>query len=152
MNNNDLKPRRWLLVILLIIAVAIVVVLLNKLITVYNERKDNEKPNKMQNIIDDHTKTANDMFDKFEQDSFNSTFEFHVGENYGSRVKNTLDDVITNNKKNSDRLITVVFENISTTDPDEIKNCKKNFDDWTKYEISIDYDESGYVNKIAIEK
>ena len=85
-----------LLVILLIIAVAIVVVLLNKLITVYNERKDNEKPNKMQNIIDDHTKTANDMFDKFEQDSFNSTFEFHVGENYGSRVKNTLDDVITN--------------------------------------------------------
>ena len=34
----------------------------------------------------------------------------------------------------------------------EIKNTKKNFDDWTKYEISVDYDENGFVYKMTIEK
>ena len=32
LDNNELKPRRWLLVVLLLIAIAIVIVLLNKLI------------------------------------------------------------------------------------------------------------------------
>ena len=92
------------------------------------------------------------MFDKFEVESFNSTYELDVGENYGLSVKRTLDKVITNNKKNTNNVLTVVFEEVSTTDPEEIKKLKKNFDDWTKYEVSVDYDENGYVNKITIEK
>ena len=152
MNNNELKPRRWLLVVLLIIAIAIVVVLLNKLITDYNERKKNRESNAIPNIVDQHNENVNAMFDKFEVTAFNSTFEFRVGENYGSSVKRALDDVITNNKKNSEHIITVVFEEISTSDPEEIKNTKKNFDDWTKYEISVDYDENGFVYKMTIEK
>ena len=152
MNNNELKPRRWLLVVLLIIAIAIVVVLLNKLITDYNERKKNRESNAIPNIVDQHNENVNAMFDKFEVTAFNSTFEFRVGENYGSSVKRALDDVITNNKKNSEHIITVVFEEISTSDPEKIKNTKKNFDDWTKYEISVDYDENGFVYKMTIEK
>ena len=152
LNNNELKPRRWLLVVLLIIAIAIVVVLLNKLITDSNERKKNRSSNIITDIVDQQEETVNNMFDEFEINSFNSKFEFRVGENYGSSVKRALDDVITNNKKNQERLVLVVFEDISTTDPEEIKNTKKNFDDWTKYEISVDYDENGFVYKMTIEK
>ncbi len=152
MNNNELKPRRWLLVVLLLIAIAIIIVLLNKLITDSNERKKNRSSNIVTDIVDQQENTVNNMLDKFEVNSFNSGFEFRVGENYGSSVKRTLDDVITNNKKNQEHLITVVFENLSTTVPEEIKQAKKNFDDWTKYEISVDYDEKGFVNKITIEK
>ncbi len=152
MNSNELKPRRWLLVVLLIIAIAIVVVLLNKLITDSNERKKNRSSNGIIDIVEQQNQNVNDMFDNFEVTAFNSTFEFHVGENYGSSVKRALDDVITNNKKNSEHIVTVVFENISTSDPEEIKNTKKSFDDWTKYEISVDYDENGFVYKMTIEK
>ena len=152
MNNNELKPRRWLLVVLLVIAIAIVIVLLNKLINDYNERKKNDESNGISNIVNEQIEKGNEMFDKFEVESFNSTYELDVGENYGLSVKRTLDKVITNNKKNTNNVLTVVFEEVSTTDPEEIKKLKKNFDDWTKYEISVDYDENGYVNKITIEK
>lgn len=152
MDNNELKPRRWLLVVLLVIAIAIVIVLLNKLITDYNERKKNDESNGISNIVNEQIEKGNEMFDKFEVESFNSTYELDIGENYGLSVKRTLDKVITNNKKNTNNVLTVVYEDISTTDPEEIKKLKKNFDDWTKYEVSVDYDENGYVNKITIEK
>ena len=125
MDNNELKPRRWLLVVLLIIAIAIIVVLLNKLITDYKERKENRSSNNISDIIEGQMETANDMLDKFEITAFNSKFEFRVGENYGSTVKRALDDVINNNKKNSDHIITIVFGEVSTTDTEEIKNIKK---------------------------
>ena len=32
-----------------------------------------------------------------------------------------------------------------------IKNLKSNFDDWTKYEISINYNEEGYIYQFVIE-
>ena len=152
MNNNELRPRRWLLVVLLLIAIAIVIVLLNKLITDHNEKEQDRSSNEMSDIINNQMEKGNEMLDKFEIDSFNSKFEFRVGQNYGSSVKRLLDDVITNNKKNKDHILTVVFEELSTTNPEEIKQAKKNFDDWTKYEVSIDYDENGYANKITIEK
>ena len=152
LDNNELKPRRWLLVVLLLIAIAIVVVLLNKLISNHNEKKQNRSSNGIFDIIDNQMEKGNEMFDQFEIDSFNSKFEFRVGQNYGSTVMRALDDVITNNKKNKEHIITVVFEDLSTTDPEEIKKAKKNFDEWTKYEISVDYDDNGYVNKMTIEK
>lgn len=152
LDNNELKPRRWLLVVLLLIAIAIVIVLLNKLIIDHNEKKKNRGSNGISDIINNQMEKGNEMIDQFEIDSFNSKFEFRVGQNYGSTVMRALDDVITNNKKNKEHVITVVFEDLSTTDPEEIKNAKKNFDEWTKYEISVDYDDNGYVNKMTIEK
>lgn len=152
LDNNELKPRRWLLVVLLLIAIAIVIVLLNKLIIDHNEKKQNRSSNGISDIINNQMEKGNEMLDKFEIDSFNSKFEFRVGQNYGSSVMHVLDDVITNNKKNKNHVLTVVFEDLSTTDPEEIKKAKKNFDEWTKYEISVDYDDNGYVNKITIEK
>lgn len=152
LNNNELKPRRWLLVVLLLIAIAIVVVLLNKLVTDYNEKKKNKSSNGISDVINNQMEKGTEMLDKFEIDSFNSKFEFRVGQNYGSSVMHLLDDVIINNKKNQDHVLTVVFEDLSTTDPEEIKKAKKNFDEWTKYEVSVDYGDDGYVNKITIEK
>ena len=152
LNNNELKPRRWLLVVLLLIAIAIIIVLLNKLIVDHNAKKQNRSSNGISNIINNQMEKGNEMLDKFEIDSFNSKFEFRVGQNYGSSVMHVLDDVIINNKKNQNHILTVVFEGLTTTDPEEIKNAKNNIDEWTKYEISVDYDENGYVNKITIEK
>ncbi len=142
---NDFKPRKWLLIILIITALVISVVLINKAITVYNESKKN------------HTGIFNSFFsdfieekEDFNSDFFNSDYEFHKGTQTENSVKNLLDDVITNNKKNKDHLITIVYETHTTTNSDEIANIKNEITHNKKYEVLLDYDEKQYVNKITI--
>ena len=74
----------------------------------------------------------------------------YTGTNSGRRVKNVLDEVITNNKK-QDKKITVKYLQTETQDPEEIKNLKISFDESKNYEISFDYDDAGYINKVTIE-
>ena len=152
---NDFKPRKWLVVILIIIALAIAVILINKGITVYQERmkkmksssnfgeKVSEKYNEINNQINESRK-------KSQIDSFNSKFEMYTGTEIGNSVAWLLDDIITNNKKNQDHLITVVFKTYNTTNPEELTSLKKELEDWHKYEVSLDYDEEGYANKATI--
>ena len=84
--------------------------------------------------------------------SFNSSYEFYIGTQHKGVISSfILDKVITNNKTNSSHLITVVFKNHNTTNPEEIKNLKSELDDWKSYEVSLDYDDEGYVYKITIE-
>lgn len=152
---NDFKPRKWLVILLIIIALAITVVLIKKVITVYQEKTKTfnssiqndyeEKYNETKNQIDNARK-------KMELDSFNSPFEMYTGTEFGSAVSSLLDAVITNNKKNQEHLITVVFKNHNTSNSEEITNLKKELDNWHKYEVSLDYNEEGYTNKITIQE
>ena len=48
-------------------------------------------------------------------------------------------------------LITVIYKDNETTDPEEIIKIKHSLDDKKKYEIKLDYDDDGYVNKVTIE-
>ena len=82
---------------------------------------------------------------------FNFTYESQSGTQWGVVIHRLLDNVITNNKSNKDHILTVTYKNTTTSNPEEIKNLKKNFDDWTNYEVSLNYDDDGYVNKIVIE-
>lgn len=72
-------------------------------------------------------------------------------------VSKIIDDAITNNKKSNDHLIEFVFDGTSYgTDPNNIKTIKNNLRNFKGYEIQyyeilIDYDDNGYVNKITIE-
>ena len=83
---------------------------------------------------------------------FNAFIQFYSGSQYGTALSNLLDEVITSNKKYPDNQITIVFGEITTSDQEEIKNMKKNLDTWTKYEVSTEYDENGYINEIIIEQ
>ena len=150
---NDIKPRKWLLVVLIIIAIIIIVILINKIVTDRKNREDKKdswgifdviKNNPINDVVDDAVNDVN-------KTSFNNTFEFYIGTKYGSSVSRLIDEIITNNKKNANHQLNVVFGEITTTDPETIKNMKQNMSDWDKYEVSVDYDEKGYANKITIE-
>lgn len=143
MKNNELKPRRWLLVVFIIIALVIVVILLNKLITDYNERKKNNP----RGIIDVLQNQDNSIDKKI----FNSKFEFYNGTINKNSVDVLLENIVTNNKKNKEHLIEVVFDDITTSDPEEIKNIKTNLDSESDYEVTLDYDKNNFVNKVTIE-
>ncbi len=137
-NDNTLeefKPRKWLQVLLIIIALAIVVVLADKAIKVIKSQADEQKNN-----ITSVSKTA-----------FNSKFEVMSGSQSGFFLDDLIDTIIINNKKNSEHLVAVKFDTLNTTDPNEIKEMKKSISDDNEYEVSLDYDENGYVNLITIE-
>ncbi len=65
-------------------------------------------------------------------------------------LKTYLDDVITSNKT-KDRKITVKYNETETQEPEEIKSMKQKFNELDDYEVLLDYDEEGFINKIIIE-
>lgn len=163
-DNFEIKPRKWLLVILIIITIVIGVFLGYKGVLVIKKEIDRqraetnkikEKMNERSNEVDETINNIKEQMAEQEKqskiNSFNRTYEFRSGSQYAASISYLLDDVITNNKKNNDRLISVVYNSTNTTNPEELKNLKKSLEDWHKYEVSIDYDNEGYVNKITIE-
>ena len=91
------------------------------------------------------------------KNSFNSTFEFYQGTKGGTATGMAIDKIVENNKKNTTQLIEVIFDNITYgTDAENIRKIKNNLKDFNgyklqQYEISLDYDSNGYVNKVTIE-
>lgn len=86
---------------------------------------------------------------------FNSYYEMYSGSVPASSVKIILEKVVTNNKTNDDHIITVKYADISTSNSEEITSLKTSLQDTNKfslydYEISLNYDTSGYVSEIII--
>lgn len=148
-NTDEVRPRKWLLVVLVIIAIGIVIILANKFVM---DKKANKDDNGIFGIFGDVFDNVGDIEKDFDKKSFNSQYEYRTGTKWGSSVASLLDDVITNNKTNKEHIIKVVFGEITTTDHNEIKNMKRKLDDFTDYEVSLDYDDKGWANKITIEE
>lgn len=147
-SSDEVRPRKWLLILLIIIAIIIVIVLANKIVADKKAEKDNKS-----GIFD-----LFGIFEKIEKqvsggnkDSFNWTYESCAGTKWGTRVSDLLDNVIKNNKTNKEHIITVVFNDLNSSDPNLIKESKKKLVDFDDYEVSLDYDDNGFVYIVTIE-
>ena len=143
----EVKPRKWLLIVLIILALAISVALINKLIMI-----NNQKEKQSNGFADNITDKINEGFSQITTKTFNSSFEMYNGTESSVSVKYLLDAVGMNNKKNSDHQIEIAYKDIITKDSEEIKNLKPNFTTSFDYEVSLDYDKDGFINKITIEE
>ena len=90
--------------------------------------------------------------DEFDIRRFNSTYEMYTGTEYGSSVRRLIDEISTNNKKDKNKQITIKYKEITTKDPNEMIAIKKELDEWTKYEVTFEYDESGFIYLATIEE
>lgn len=121
------------------------------------EKKQEEEEKKQQELEDKIKKEQEEYHENFSKDSFNSTFEINQGTKSGLFAKSQVDNIIKNNNKEKEHLIEVVFDGTSYgTDPSNISNVKNNLREFNgykfqEYEISLDYDDNGYVNKVTIE-
>lgn len=92
-----------------------------------------------------------------EKEIFNDNFEAWQGTRGASVTGWEIDRVVENNKKNASHLIEVIFDGTSYgTDAENIRKIKNSLKNWDGfelkfYEISLDYDNNGYVNKVTIE-
>lgn len=121
-------------------------------------RKEKEKAEKEAQEIKDEIKKNNEESDlKFDKNNFNSNYSFYSGTQPGQSVSMLIDNIINKNKTEKDHLVELVFDNTSYgTDPDNIKQTKNMIQTFSGYniqyyEVSIDYDDDGYVNKVTIE-
>ena len=89
--------------------------------------------------------------DSFEIDSFNTPYETDAGKRSGFFIVRTLDDIVTNNKTNKSHIIAVVYNGITATEEKSIKEIRNMLSENKDYDVSLDYDSNGYVNKFTIE-
>ena len=103
-------------------------------------------------INDDSSSSGltNDGYNELAIKAFNAPFELYNGSQSGIFLDSLLDQVVTNNKTEADHIITVVYNATMTAMPDEITALKQNLEDSKEYEVSLDYDADGFVNKITI--
>lgn len=83
-------------------------------------------------------------------DMFNIQFSGINGQKSTFFINDYLDEIVTNNKKQQKHIITVKYQDKETSNPDEIIAIKKSLDESKQYELSTDYDQSGFINKLTI--
>jgi len=116
---------------------------------------DNSKE-QLNNIIKDKENLENvkeqiqNKISESEIKFFNSSYESRAGTEYGTNVVDLLEDIVTNNKTNKEHIINVSYNGKTASDEQGIVEIKYTFEKWTEYEVSLDYDEQGLVNKITI--
>lgn len=124
----------------------------NKTMNIFTETKDQilDTDDKINSIKDSYNGQVSDMEEKSNISSFNNTLEMYSGTKYGSFVISLLDQVVTSNKTNSEHIITVVYKETTTTSEDDIAEIKHGLDKFVEYEVSLDYDANGYINKVTV--
>ena len=173
-NKKEDGDRKFILYILIIIFIASLAFLTYRIGTDIKTKKDEikeelrkekekaekeqeEEEKKQQELEDKIKKEQEEYHENFSKDSFNSTFEINQGTKSGMFAKSQVDNIIKTNKKDKEHLIEVIFDGTSYgTDPSNISNVKNNLREFNgnkfqEYEISLDYDDKGYVNKVTIE-
>ena len=99
---------------------------------------------------DNMIENYNSETSKFDVSSFNGKFMGLQGTKVKFILSNFLDEVVTSNKTNKNHLISVTYEEITSTEESDIVKIKNSLKDNNKYEVSLDYDENGYINKVII--
>lgn len=158
------KERKFILYIMIIIFVASSVTLIYRVGLSLKDKFDaikeesNKHINKVNQQIQDVQNKIKEEEAQEEIDDFNRDFEVWVGTETEDGASFQIDTVIKNNKKNSSHLIEVVFDGTSYgTDPSSIQSIKNSLSTWTAdnhlqhYEVSVDYDSNGYINRVTIE-
>lgn len=179
--KKERKYMLYILIVILIAAVATLVIRLglenekkkenagnNGIFSIFNNVLNNQNDNldQFNNFVSDikgmydeesekmdkeHEEKVNEMENNSNKRVHNMQFESYAGTRPAIFVKTALDNVISNNKKTPEHSVTFVYNNEETTDETRIKEIKKSLDEWGEYEISIDYDENGYINRLTLE-
>lgn len=139
----------------LVFAGIVIVMVIAVFILVFSQffkinKQGDEIRDKATNIINQGINNIDDEYNKMNVDDFNFDIETYSGTQYGSTVLRLLDNVITKIKKNTNHPITVIYGTTTTSKAEEITTLKKQFDRSIQYEVSLDYDSNGYINKVTI--
>lgn len=107
------------------------------------------------NNIDNQNATNNQSSDngisEVEIMQFNGFIEMRKGTQDKFFIDGLLDEIISSNQKNPNRVILLEYNGITTFDAEKIRNIKYNLDA-KKYDVILEYDDVGFINKVILRK
>lgn len=115
----------------------------------------NERSKKTQDEYQEKADKEKEKADKVKEEAKKMNFNFQFENSSGTKstffLKYIFDDIIESNKKN-ERKVALLFNGESTTDESRIIEIKHGLGDTDEFEVSINYDDDGYVNEIKVDK
>ena len=153
MINKGLGTAKHFSIVLLLPFILIIVIFIVGII--FSIKGMNEARNKQEESQDKFKEESNEQMNQFMEnaakDSFNFQFNSSAGTKSGFFLETTLDTIIKSNKTNN-RKVSLVFNGNSTQDENEIIEIKHNLGNSNNYEVSVNYDDDGYVYEINVVK
>ena len=129
--------------------VIFLVVAITAITMMFSFNKDSDTSSKRD---DDVVEDMKDIMSEFDIRIFNNELEMYKGATFGSSIGRLLDEISTNNKNNVNTQVTVVYKEITTKDPEEIRNIKNQLGDWNEYEVTFEYNDAGLIYQATIEE
>ena len=129
-----------LIPIALFIIIFVLIFLFNYINTIKNSKEVEERQKQIK-------EQAKQQQEETKKNIFNFQFINDNGTKSAFFLKSTLDEIIQSNKT-QDRIVILVFNGKETQEESEILNIKHSLDG--NYEVSLNYDNDGYINKIIV--
>ena len=145
--NNIAKPLAKSYITLKIVGLVLVVIIFAVIAGVIITQFSGSNGNRT-NQIDGQSKVE-EYYNKAKKESFNTTF--NKGETPGSFVKDDLDEIINYLNQGTYKVSVTYKDIVESTDINEIKNIRKSIDEFNEYDITLKYDDKGFVNQYIIE-
>ena len=145
--NNIAKPLAKSYITLKIVGLVLVVIIFAVIAGVIITQFSGSNGNRT-NQIDGQSKVE-EYYKKKKKESFNTTF--NKGETPGSFVKDDLDEIINYLNQGTYKVSVTYKDIVESTDINEIKNIRKSIDEFNEYDITLKYDDKGFVNQYIIE-
>lgn len=137
---------KYFLFIPIMIFVIIMVISIFSFNRISNNMKDNSN---LDEIYENTTETQENIQENQNVRMFNTVYEMYSGTQDKFFVEALLNRIITNNQKNKNQLINVIYKENNTTDVNEIINIQKALDS-ENLTVIFDYDDKGYINNVTI--
>ncbi len=108
---------------------------------------------KNKNVVENNQKQIEEQINTRQENVKKEMFNFQFMHDNGTKsaffLESTLDEIIQSNKT-YDRKVTLVFNGKEVINESEIIDIKHSLKG--NYEVSLNYDEEGYINKIVVNK
>ena len=161
LTEKDNKGTNKIIIIVIVAILAFILILVGigamvkgKIFNIFGNilETSKEKQNYASGLFNDVYEQANNTIGNIMQQMFNSDLEHYYGEVRGTSVKNLIDDIAKSNGENPNKVITLKYNDIETSNTQEIRNVKDKINSDKVYEVSYEYDGEGYINKAIISK
>ena len=146
--NNIAKPIAKsyiaLKIVGLVLAVIIFAVIAGVIITQVNKQKDGSGID-----ITEQKNKINDLYNNSKKESFNN--RFNKGETPGTFIKDDLDNIIDYLNQGTYKVSVTYKDVVESTDVNEIKTIRNSINEFNEYDVTLKYDDKGFVNQYIIE-
>lgn len=151
-NNNIMDKSKTFMMFIPFIIISIIVMVAFVGIRSANRKEFEKASNSITSVNTEEANKENEEQKKKELEA--KARVFNMGYSNGRlatvHIERMLNSIITNNRTNKERIITVKFKDIETQESEQILEIEKQLEEFGYYDVLFDYDEDGFINVMTI--